>query len=189
MFIVGVLVWVLIFAVFPIYACSGKWSRRNEGKPPMKNRNEPLMKNGDEPPTDRYCPYCRARLTKPNDCDICGKEFLRADALTETQVRNWGWGLAMKITVTRIVTVLLIVAASSFCLLFSMLNPVLWMLGTSVSCGFGALVATRSAVGTEKTYGHLAAVPLWRLKKSLACTAVGFVIATPFLFLFCASLN
>ena len=133
---------------------------------------------------DRYCPYCRTQLTKPNDCDACGKEFLRSEALTETQVKNWGRGSAAKIAMTQIVTMFLIVAISLFCLVFSMLNPVLWMLGTGMSCSYGALAADKFAAVTEKKYGHLAAVPLWRLKKGLTYAAVGFVIAPPFLLLF-----
>ena len=133
----------------------------------------------DESSVARYCPYCRAKLTKPNDCDACGREFLRANALIETQVQNWGTrgtGPAVQIATTRYVIVVSIMAVSLFSLVFSMLNPVLWMVATCAVCAFGALAADMSAEGMEKKYGRIAAEPLLRFKKGLVWAMALFAV-------------
>ena len=172
MLFVGILVYVLIFVVIPLNVCFGKRS--------LRNRSTPKQLNGDKPNTDRYCPYCRTKLTKPNDCDSCGREFLRADALTETQAKKWGMGPAVRIVMTRIVIILVIWGVFFFCVVV----PLLWLPSTCLSCGVGALVAYRFAIGTEKKYGRLAAAPVRRLGKGLTCATVGFAILSLILFVF-----
>ncbi len=172
MLFVAILVCVLIFVAIPLNVCFGKRS--------LRNRGNPKKLNGENPMTDRYCPYCRAKLTKPNDCDSCGREFLRADALTETQAKKWGLGPAVRIVVTKIVIILVIWGVFFFCLVV----PLLWLPCTCLSCGAGALVAYRFAIGTEKKYGRLAAASLRRLGKGLTCATVGFAILSLILFVF-----
>ena len=133
---------------------------------------------------DKYCPYCRAKLTKPNDCDICGMEFLRADALTEAQAQNWeGREVDTRVAFT-CVGIFGFTVVLAFCLVMAVrLRSVgdMWIFGiiasVAISMFAGAVVSLVARSKMAMRYGRMATAPLKTLSSVLL--QVGVVISGP----------
>lgn len=124
---------------------------------------------------DRYCPYCRAQLTKPNDCDACGKEFLRSEALTELQAQNWtGREVDTRVAFTGIGIVGAVVVVA-VCL--GMMAVQLELLGevgifaiigaVAISLLVGAVASHAARSKMARKYGRIASAPLESLSDVL----------------------